>query len=127
MRFVVLKHSRQGCETHYDLMIEMGKGSDKLATYSLPITPRELMASGSTEGKRIFDHDRRFLDYEGTVNNGRGDVEKLDQGTVETQDSASHSDTVSPCRYIFNGIHLKGTFEICNTEGLCRLHIIPSN
>ncbi len=108
MRFVVLKHRRQGCEIHYDLMIEQFENSDKLTTYSLPVGPQELMTAGCTECKKIFDHDRRFLDYEGTVNNGQGNVERIDEGAV----------AISAERYTFSGIHLKGTFEISG-DGAC--------
>jgi len=127
MRFVVLKHSRQGCQTHYDLMIEQFEGSEKLFTFSLSLTPRELMASGCAEGKKIFDHDRRFLDYEGPVNKEQGNVVRVDQGTVEMQDFASHNAASTTTRYIFNGTYLNGTFDIYSADGACRLQKIISD
>jgi hypothetical protein len=76
-RFVVQKHTRTGEPVHWDLMLE---GQDALETYRLD-RPPETLAGGACSASRIFDHELRFLTYEGPVNQGQGRVEIVDRGT----------------------------------------------
>ena len=75
-RFVIHKHTQEG-QTHWDLMIEDG---DKLKTWRLE-NPPEKLADTKTKATPIFDHDKKFLAYQGPVNNGTGTVEIVDEGT----------------------------------------------
>ena len=75
-RFVIHKHTQEG-QTHWDLMIEWG---DKLKTWRLE-NPPEKLADTKTKATPIFDHDKKFLTYQGPVNNGTGTVEIVDEGT----------------------------------------------
>jgi bifunctional non-homologous end joining protein LigD len=78
-RYVILRHDRQGETTHWDLMLEEG---EILRTYRIGLPPEE-MAEKPVEAERIFDHSLKFLDYEGSVNKGKGTVEVADKGTYE--------------------------------------------
>ncbi|MCE5303444.1 MAG: hypothetical protein LLF97_10095 [Planctomycetaceae bacterium] len=72
-RFVILRHdSLQG--VHFDWMFEVG---ETLKTWSLPKPPTE---EASLDGQRLADHRRAYLDYEGPVSDGRGDVTRWDCG-----------------------------------------------
>jgi hypothetical protein len=81
-RFVVLKHSRTEEPVHYDLMLETEKDA-LLTTYSLSVSPCELAHRRHASCKQIDDHDRKFLTYQGKVNNGKGTVERVDEGKAE--------------------------------------------
>ncbi|MCH8194060.1 MAG: hypothetical protein IIA65_08585 [Planctomycetes bacterium] len=106
-KFVILEHQREGEETHWDLMLEVG---DILKTFRLDTSP-ELIAQDKTQATSIFDHDRRFLTYEGPVNQGEGRVCKVDAGTYETrsQDSAHWKLTLV-------GQTLSGEYELNRSE-----------
>jgi len=80
-KFVVLKHSRQDETPHYDLMLETDKTA-LLATFSLELSPEEFTDKRISDYKQIADHDRKFLQYEGSVNDGKGKVEQVDKGKV---------------------------------------------
>jgi hypothetical protein len=74
-RFVILKHTCQGRPTHWDLMLEAGS---VLHTWRLDAPPAE--SEEYTAITRIQDHEVRFLDYQGPVNEGKGMVEPADSG-----------------------------------------------
>lgn len=75
-KFVVQKHSRAD-DVHWDLMLQTG---EILETYRLEMPPEKLSAQKNPAVK-IFDHPLKFLTYEGSVNNGKGQVEIADSGT----------------------------------------------
>jgi hypothetical protein len=79
-KFVILEHRRQDLPVHWDLMLEPCEPQAKLLTYSLLSPPAELLQNGKVRCKRIFDHDRKFLSYEGAVNKGKGNVVRIDEG-----------------------------------------------
>ena len=78
-QFVVLLHE-QGDSRHWDLMLE---GDEKLATWRLACKPDAVGHEGD-EARRIFDHPKRFLDYEGPLSGDRGSVTRVDGGTYQT-------------------------------------------
>ncbi|MGD0784633.1 MAG: hypothetical protein ABR969_02340 [Sedimentisphaerales bacterium] len=104
-RFVIHKHTL-GNETHWDLMIEDG---DKLKTWRLENPPEKLagdfdkLSPGKTKATPIFDHDKKFLTYQGPVNNGKGMVEIVDEGTCTID-----SDNSKILKIVFAGRILKG-------------------
>ncbi len=101
-RFVILHHRVAGGE-HWDLMLEHG---DTLATWQLsrqPTTPAELPIAAN----RIGDHRRAYLDYEGPISGDRGEVRRVDAGTVEWLE---FSDEV--CSFRLCGNRLCGKFTI---------------
>jgi hypothetical protein len=105
-RFVIHKHT-QGNEVHWDLMIERG---DVLKTWRLNAPPEKL-ATEKTRATPIFDHDKKFLTYQGPVNNGKGTVEITDEGTCTIE-----SNTENEIKINFDGKILKRTFQLGITD-----------
>jgi hypothetical protein len=105
-RFVIQKHSKAN-DVHWDLMIEQ---ADALATWRIDVSPEEL--TGNTiSAEKIFDHELRFLTYEGPVNNGKGSVCIADSGICRIR--TNDDDRVVG---VFDGECVKGEFclkQIC--------------
>jgi hypothetical protein len=78
-RFVVLHHTGV-TEPHFDLMIEAAAGGD-LMTWRFGSWPIEV----ETTAKRLKDHRRAYLDYEGVVSGGRGEVKRIAAGICGVQ------------------------------------------
>ncbi len=76
MRFVILKHQGHG-GLHYDLMLE---SSEKLITWSCSQNP---LTHPTTQCKRIADHRKTYLTYEGSVSQDRGTVQQIDRGRYD--------------------------------------------
>jgi hypothetical protein len=106
--FVIQRHEKQDEPVHWDLMLEHG---DCLKTFRLDRLPESPMGACVT-ATPIFDHEKRFLTYEGPVNQGRGQVTIADQGVYETVDQ-------SPTRWRLQlrGDVLSGTYILEKTEG----------
>ena len=81
-RFVIHEHKTKK-DTHWDLMLEIG---NTLQTYRLDKEPKEILLQ-ATEAVKIFDHSLKFLDYEGPVNKGQGEVHIADYGTYQADQS----------------------------------------
>jgi hypothetical protein len=106
-KFVIQEHSKSGT-VHWDLMLEMG---DVLKTFRLELPPDELLQH-KTSATRIFDHPLKFLTYEGSVNDGRGNVKIADAGTYHTLSEGEN------CRELqLDGSILKGKFILTHLEG----------
>lgn len=73
-RFVILEHDHP--HLHWDLMIEWG-GHLKTWRLSAPPTRHE-----SVRAEPLADHRLMYLDYEGPVSGGRGQVIRWDSGHV---------------------------------------------
>lgn len=99
-RFVILHHIAPAGE-HWDLMLERG---DALLTWQLPREPTSA-AFLPLPARRIGDHRKAYLDYEGPISRDRGHVRPVDAGTVEFEES-------TPERYVFSlrGGRLTGRF-----------------
>ena len=78
MRFVIQKHSKAGNGTHWDLMLE---NANSLLTWRITTLPSG--ENKAINGVKIFDHDKKFLNYEGPVNNGKGSVKIYDSGKYQ--------------------------------------------
>ena len=76
MRFVILKH-QDNRNMHYDLMLE---GEEKLATWSCSQNP---MAHPAAECRRIADHRKAYLTYEGAISRNCGTVQRVASGQYE--------------------------------------------
>ena len=75
--FVLLRHDGVP-EPHYDLMIEEGEA---LATWSMEAPPGA--AGGAPSAcRKIKDHRKDYLAYEGPVAGDRGEVRACDRGTA---------------------------------------------
>ena len=99
-RFVILLH-RLGDGEHWDLMIERG---DLLATWQLarnPLTP----GAWPIPARRIGDHRKAYLQYEGPLTRNRGSVARIESGTAKLTEHG-------PTRYNiqFTGAELTGDF-----------------
>lgn len=77
LRYVVLRHAESG-GAHFDLMFETAPGS-MLATWRSDHWPLEFR----TELKRLRDHRRLYLEYEGEIGNQRGMVTRITEGECE--------------------------------------------
>jgi len=77
--FVIHIHSGFG-PTHYDLMLEQGQA---LATWQLSQSPQPLEPGQAMPARKLPDHRRAYLTYQGPVSQGRGQVAMLDKGAYE--------------------------------------------
>jgi hypothetical protein len=75
-RFVVQEHHTAD-GVHYDLMLEHGR---ELATWSFPVKP---WTKPRQTVKRLKDHRKRYLTYEGEISGNRGSVRIADEGVYE--------------------------------------------
>jgi hypothetical protein len=75
LRYAVLRHS-EIAEPHFDFLVETYPGSE-LATWRSAVWPIEQ----ATVLKRLKDHRRIYLDYEGELSERRGRVERVAAGT----------------------------------------------
>jgi dsDNA-binding SOS-regulon protein len=100
-RFVIHKHTLDN-KIHWDLMIEF---ADCLKTWRLDNSPEKL-ATEKTKATPIFDHDKKFLIYQGSVNNGQGTVEIVDEGTCKIIPTDKNKLKIN-----FEGKILKGNFS----------------
>ena len=101
-QYVILHHTGFGDE-HWDLMLERGQ---LLATWQLLENPQPLLtgdATGSIPARRIGDHRRAYLTYEGPVSNDRGEVARIAAGRYETVE-----DTADEWRFRMGG----GVFSV---------------
>ena len=88
LQFVILQHVMKDGE-HWDLMLET---KDALATWQLREHPTQLGAGvSSIATKRIGDHRKAYLEYEGPVSGGRGTVTRVDSGTWRLIESDEHA------------------------------------
>ncbi len=106
-RFVILLHVGHG-EDHYDLMLARGGA---LATWRLSSDPADIATGQSVPARRLADHRRAYLTYEGPVSGGRGRVGRREEGSY-------HIITRREGCWVFRleGERLKGTFELRRSE-----------
>ena len=101
--FVLQRHStREG--VHYDLMLDAGDGG-RLPTWRLDALP-------STDGqplaaRRLADHRRIYLTYEGPIGGDRGEVHIADAGSYECEHRSADRWVIRLC-----GEALAGRFEL---------------
>jgi len=74
-RFAILHHQLDNGE-HWDLLLEQ---EDSLATWQLPSAPAGAHAL-PLPARRIADHRKLYLDYEGPISGDRGAVQPFDRG-----------------------------------------------
>ncbi|MCS7306194.1 MAG: hypothetical protein NZ602_13945 [Thermoguttaceae bacterium] len=99
LRFVVLEHdSPRG--RHWDLMLER---EGRLRTWALaepPDTP------GPIPAEALPEHRLAYLDYEGPISGGRGQVRRWDAGTYQplAAPDPGHTEEI----YLLEGTRLRG-------------------
>jgi hypothetical protein len=75
----VLLHHRLSDKEHWDLCLDLGA---VLATWQILSDPtRSDKTTRYWPARRVADHRRAYLDYEGPISGGRGEVTRVDRGT----------------------------------------------
>jgi len=105
-RFVIQKHS-EGTNVHWDFMLETG---DVLRTWRLEFPPDKL-AENVCCATKIFDHDLRFLSYEGPVKKGLGNVEIAENGAYQLLAEEEHKIELQ-----LDGTALAGRFRLVHIK-----------
>ncbi len=90
MRFVIHEHQTHGEPMHWDLMLEYG---ETLKTFRLNCAPHDVTEEPCLVTP-ILDHDTRFLTYEGPVQQGLGQVRRIDCGSYQSIHMARDTWTV---------------------------------
>lgn len=88
-------------------MLESG---NTLKTWRIDTSP-EHIGNDPTPAEKIFDHNLKFLTYQGVVNNGRGSVRIVDEGCFEILEESENS--IHLC---VQGKFLLGTFLMEHIE-----------
>ena len=101
-KFVILHH-RVAESEHWDLMLQHG---DVLLTWQLLREPVD-RSSLPIPARRIGEHRKAYLEYQGPISGDRGHVRRVDAGTVEFEE-------ITPDRYAItlNGRRLSGRFVL---------------
>ncbi len=121
-RFVILHHCTPpgyARATHYDLMLEWDA---LLRTWAIEQPPSASKQDQLAE--QLADHRLAYLEYEGQVSNGRGDVTRWDEGDYELTTSDELQLAVELC-----GRRLQGTLRLSrrtSQEQAWQLHWIAS-
>ncbi len=101
-RFVILHHLLDDGQ-HWDLMLEH---QDVLLTWQLPCEPvdRSILPIPT---RRIGDHRKAYLDFEGPISGNRGRVRRVDTGALDIQEL-----TATRCVFELRGRRLTGRFAL---------------
>jgi hypothetical protein len=78
LRYAVLHHTGHG-PPHYDVLFERSPGGRALLTFRSPAWP----ITAETQLERLADHRSIYLEYEGPVSGGRGEVRAVARGTCD--------------------------------------------
>ena len=109
-RFVILQHDHPFL--HWDLMLEAG---DVLRTWRLLEEP----ALGKIVAiEPLGDHRKMYLDYEGPVSGGRGQVQRRDAGSMawRTDEPERVVVRLQGTRLAGDAVLENGTFRITRSE-----------
>lgn len=113
-RFVLLRHECPpgfGKPSHWDLMLEDGGA---LLTWSCEELP--VAGGASVVATRLKDHRLAYLDYEGPVSGGRGDVRRVDGGEFDWVERSESRVAVE-----VRGGMLSGVLTIAESEGAAHM------
>lgn len=91
---------------HWDLLVEI-PGQERLATWQLSENPAE--TDGPIAARRIADHRRIYLEYEGPLTGDRGWVRRIDRGEAHVRQVGG---TETEVILELHGRVLNGVFEI---------------
>lgn len=136
MRFVLLHHTGwAGRADHFDLMLQMEAGEDDsdpvLKTFaSLTDAPpdgkshSDTRARGAASGdpnsetnllRLIDDHRRAYLTLEGPLSGNRGQVARVDEGTLDWLEAPDTA--LQLLRFKLDGRRLKGSYRLRHMGG----------
>lgn len=80
-RTVLLRHDLPDGSWHIDWLIDLpGDDPGRVPTFRLTLSPLE--GHRDLTADRLEDHRRHYLDYEGDIGGGRGEVRRLTSGVV---------------------------------------------
>ncbi|MHB1035674.1 MAG: DNA polymerase ligase N-terminal domain-containing protein [Pirellulales bacterium] len=108
-RFVLLRHESppdSDRPAHWDFMLESG---DALRTWSLTQPPR---VGETVSAQALLDHRLAYLEYEGPVSGGRGEVARWDWGTYQIESEAPNALVLT-----LAGQRLSGRVTLARSEG----------
>lgn len=121
--FVLLEHNQRTAQppagVHWDLIVETERAA-RLPTWQLSADPRA--ADAPIPVKRLPDHRRHYLTYEGPVSGNRGTVRRIDRGTVHV---AAY--TGDETQFTVVGDTWRGTYEIARTADGLLLRRVRAN
>ncbi len=82
LRYVLLRHSLEARNVHYDLMLELrpGGGSSARTLWGLQRTDLPRHGARRLEWRTHRMHRRRYLTSEGHIGQNRGSVKRIDKG-----------------------------------------------
>lgn len=76
LAFTVLAHTGGPDGDHFDFLVELEPGRGDLLTFRLPRWP----VLEAAEVRRLRDHRRLYLTYQGPISEGRGSVAQVARG-----------------------------------------------
>ncbi|MFC1669155.1 DNA polymerase ligase N-terminal domain-containing protein [Spirochaetota bacterium] len=107
MKFVIHYHDTK--TAHYDLMVEHG---DSLLTWQIDKSDIEnLLVGKKITCRKIQDHRKKYLDYEGPISCDRGRVNIYDSGEYSNINWREENKEL-----IVNGAILKGKLRITKSK-----------
>jgi hypothetical protein len=115
MRFVVLHHTGwAGRPDHYDLLLEVSSsgGEDARALAAFATAGDRFPTGQDCRMRRLENHRRFYLSYEGAVSGGRGQVVRADAGELA---ELRRSGGVWTMR--LEGRRLRGCYRLVRGEG----------
>lgn len=120
-RFTISLHRTPDPEAeHLDLFIERG---EVLATFQLASLADLSAAVGKPVAvRRLADHRKRYLSYQGPVSGNRGTVELRDQGTCVTLEAAARTLVVT-----LHGKQVEGTFKFTAADRATEEALLPGD
>ena len=116
-RYVVLRHETPpGAERteHWDWMFE---AAESLATWAVERLPTD---GSDVAAERLPDHRKAYLDYEGPISGGRGDVRRWDEGEFSGELPGAEGLSQTPAGGAvvqLVGRRLRGELTIHSSEG----------
>jgi hypothetical protein len=102
LRFTISRHEKPG-EPHFDLFLEPARG-DALTTFTTAAAPHQAAVGEALPARRIADHRRAYLDFEGEVSGGRGTVRIVEAGTYRVVEDSPEGRTLEMQGRTFSGV-----------------------
>ncbi|HYG74450.1 MAG TPA: hypothetical protein VEK08_05540 [Planctomycetota bacterium] len=112
MRYVVLHHTDwPGHEDHYDLMLQIasGQSDDDRVLLTFATLDDSFPRPGSVL-RRLPDHRRAYLQFEGRLSGERGRVSRVDAGLLRF--TLPYAPDFSELNVALTGLHLRGNYML---------------